>query len=132
MPSARDGKLRDKLRGEPLPFAAIPEWLLHSDVSGQTIRLCCVIQRHANPAGDAWPGRKRLAKLMYKSTGTVDRAIGELVSVGALTVTRRWRTLEGEIVFEAKDGAEATSNLYHLRFNQGLREIRRSAGSPPT
>lgn len=85
-------------------FAVIPEWVLFSAISANAVRLYCVFRRHADKgSGKCFPNRKTLAKEMgVKSEKTVDLAIDELQSIGALLVTRR------------KNGKEWTSNLYTI------------------
>lgn len=84
-------------------FAIIPEWILHSDISANAIRLYCVLNRYANQNGQAWPSRKSIADLMRISVATVDRAKDELVGIRALTVEAR-KTPSGD----------PSSNLYTL------------------
>lgn len=66
------------------PFAQIPEWLLDADVSDRAIRVFCVLQRHADRDGRAFPGRKRLSKRCRCSTASIDRALNELRATGAV------------------------------------------------
>lgn len=84
-------------------FAMIPEWLLdHAEISHAAVRLYCVLDRYADAQGHAYPGRKLLAeRLGVKSADTVDRALKELVAVGAVSVSRRFN-----------DAGDPTSNLY--------------------
>ena len=86
-------------------FSIIPHWVLFSNVSAQAIRLYCVLRKYAdNETLDAYPSRQTLAnKMQVDSTKTVDRAIKELLDIGALTVSRR-----------LKDNGEFDSNLYTL------------------
>lgn len=74
-----------------LKFALVPEWLLDTDVSAQAVRLYAVISRYADADGrNAYPSRKTLAeRLKVKDKGTVDRALKELVTAGAITVRGR-------------------------------------------
>lgn len=84
-------------------FAMIPEWLLdHTELSHAAIRLYCVLDRYADAQGHAYPGRKLLAdRLGVKSADTVDRALKELVTVGAVSVSKRY-----------DNAGDPTSNLY--------------------
>lgn len=84
-------------------FAQIPEWVLfHEDLSPQAVRLYCVLARFSE--GRAWPGRQLLAeRLQAKSTKTVDRALKDLVDVGAITVIPRW-----------DEAGDRTSNAYKV------------------
>ena len=87
-------------------FAQIPEWVLYSEISAQAVRLYAVLHRYADKDGTAFPSRATLAKrLGMKSPKTVDAALIELQSIGAVTVEHR------------HDAAgDMTSNLYTVRF----------------
>lgn len=74
-------------------FAIIPEWLLFSGVSAQAIRLYAVLMRKAeygSKDSDVKPAegvpRKWLADKMDVTVKTVDRAMKELVDLGAVQV----------------------------------------------
>ena len=84
-------------------FAIIPEWVLHSDVSSNAVRLYAVLNRFANSNGHAWPSRKTIADLMRVSVATIDRAKDELVAIGALTIEAR-----------TTPSGDPSSNLYIL------------------
>jgi hypothetical protein len=84
-------------------FAIIPEWVVHSDISSNAVRLYAVLNRFANTNGKAWPSRKTIADIMHTSTATVDRAKDELVEIKALTVEHRM-TPQGD----------PSSNIYTL------------------
>src|SRR5271154_4034073 len=86
------------------PFAQIPEWILDSsDLTDKAVRLFCVLDRYANDSGRAFPGRTKLAERLGCSPNSLDRALAELVEVGALVVESRYR----------EDGGR-TSNDYWL------------------
>lgn len=71
-------------------FAMIPEWLLDSDVSAQAVRLFAVMARYADKDSDqACRSRATLAKRARCSAATVDRALRELRSVGAVSWEQR-------------------------------------------
>lgn len=73
-------------------FAMIPEWLLDTPISARAVRVWCVLQRHADKqTKEARPGRHALARRARCSLSTLDRAIDELISVGAVTVEHRQR-----------------------------------------
>lgn len=91
-------------------FALIPEWVLFADISPQAIRLYAVLNRHAARNGHARPGRPRLAELMHISTDTVDRAMKELVAIGAVTVTP-----------QEKNGHPAANDYLVAQIPQGSR-----------
>jgi Helix-turn-helix domain len=83
-------------------FAIIPEWVLQANISATAIRLYCVLRRRADKNSfQCHPNRKTLAKdLQVGSVSTVDRAMKELESIGAVKIAHR------------KNGEEYTSNLY--------------------
>lgn len=83
-------------------FAIVPEWILDSDISAQAVRLYAVLRRYADATGACFPSRKTLAtRLKVESPKTVDRAIKELVDIGALVVEAR-----------RDETGDQTSNLY--------------------
>lgn len=72
-------------------FAIIPEWVLyHESLSDRAVRLYGVLRRKADATGHAWPSRSTLAVVLRCSKESVDRAIKELVSAGALQTERRF------------------------------------------
>lgn len=84
-------------------FSIVPEWVIYAQVSSHAVRLYAVLARYANESRQCSPGRKRLADHMGVSVSTMDRALDELVQLGAVTVTRQ------------KDQAgDWASNLYVL------------------
>ncbi len=84
-------------------FAIVPEWLLDADVSDTAIRLYAVLLRYGQSSGARMPGRATLARRLRKrSVDTIDRAMRELVAVGAVTVEHRYA------------GGRRLTNRYHL------------------
>lgn len=84
-------------------FAVVPEWLLDADISDCAVRLYAVLLRYGQVSGARMPSRATLARrLRKKSTDTVDRAMRELVDLGAVVVTPRW------------SGRERLTNAYRL------------------
>lgn len=78
-------------------FAIIPEWLLFANISPQAVRLYGVLRRYADRDGSCFPSRKRLASdLRMESTKPVDRALKELVYIGAITIQHR-HTEQGDL-----------------------------------
>lgn len=72
-------------------FAIIPEWVLYADISPQAVRLYGVLRRYADRDGSCFPSRKRLASdLRMESTKPVDRALKELIAIGAITSEHRF------------------------------------------
>lgn len=78
-----------RIYGEP--FAAIPQRFLDSDVSDRAIRLLAVLNRYADTDGRAFPGRPKLAERLRCGVSSLDRAITELIAVGAITVEPHFR-----------------------------------------
>ena len=76
-------------------FSIIPEWLLDSGCSDKAIRLYAVLARYAdNDDLTAYPGRSTLAKRMGCHRATVDRAVEELMELGA--ITKQLRVQDGK------------------------------------
>ena len=74
-----------------LKFAIVPEWFIDSGVSDKAFRLYTVLAKYAdNQDGTAYPGRSRLAKRMGCSRSSVDRALEELIDMGAVSKQRRY------------------------------------------
>jgi DNA-binding transcriptional regulator YhcF (GntR family) len=71
-------------------FAVVPEWIVYAEIGPQAVRLYAALARHADKeTGHAHPSRRRLAELLRCSADTIDRALKELVEVGAITVQTR-------------------------------------------
>jgi len=72
-------------------FSMVPEWVLDADIGDCALRLYAVLLRYGNSTGARMPSRTTLAtRLHKKSVDTVDRALGELVQLGAVQVEHRW------------------------------------------
>ena len=104
-------------------FAIVPEWLLDADVSDTAIRLYAVLLRYGQTSGARMPGRATLARRLHKkSTDSVDRAMRELVEIGAVHVQHRYA------------GGQRLTNLYQLRAVRGRAAeeggSRKSAATP--
>jgi hypothetical protein len=73
-----------------LKFSMVPEWLIDSGCTDKALRLYTVLARYAdNDDLTAYPGRALLAKRMGCHRASVDRAVEELVNLGAITKTQR-------------------------------------------
>lgn len=74
-----------------LKFAIVPRWITDSDISDRAVRLYTVMCQFAdNDTGHCHPSRAAIAERMRGcSVDTVDRAMKELVSIGAVTVKHR-------------------------------------------
>src|SRR3954451_13831216 len=104
-------------------FAIVPEWLLDADISDTAIRLYAVLLRYGHTSGARMPGRATLARRLHKkSTDSVDRAMRELVEIGAVHVQHRY------------SGGQRLTNLYQLKAVRGRPEneggSRKSAATP--
>lgn len=85
-------------------FAIVPEWLLDAEISDAAVRLYAVLLRFGQSSGARMPSRSTLARrLRKKSTDTVDRAMRELVDLGAVVVENRF------------DGGQRLTNRYLVR-----------------
>tara|TARA_S200002703_G_scaffold158366_1_gene168546 strand:- start:1187 stop:1978 length:792 start_codon:yes stop_codon:yes gene_type:complete len=73
-----------------LRFSMVPAWVLDSGISDKAIRLYAVLAGYADSeTGQAYPGRTLLSKRLDCSTKTVDRAVAELMGVGAIKKQQR-------------------------------------------
>lgn len=73
-----------------LRFSIIPHWLLATNVSNTGLRLYAVLAKFADAeTGQAFPGRTRLSKELDCSLKTVDRAVAELIELGAIRKVQR-------------------------------------------
>ena len=85
-------------------FAIVPEWVLDAAISDAAVRLYAVLLRFGHTSGARMPARSTLARRMHKkSTDTVDRAMRELVELGAVIVQNRF------------DGGQRLTNKYLVR-----------------
>jgi hypothetical protein len=76
-------------------FAIVPEWVIDADLSDAAFRLYAVLLRYGQSSGARMPSRAVLAaRLRKRSVDTVDRALKELVALGAVVVERRRRGRE--------------------------------------
>lgn len=84
-------------------FAIVPEWIIDTDISDCAYRLYSILLRYGQTSGKRMPGRALLAqRLRKRSKDTVDRAMKELVAIGAVRVERR------------RQGRQNLTNRYHL------------------
>lgn len=94
--------------GDSYRFAMVPEWLIFSGVTGEAVRLYCVLARMAGKRGYGWEYRKTLAERMECSERSVNRYLAELVEVGAVTVSARR---------DRSSGAQL-ANIYTVHFTR--------------
>lgn len=91
-------------------FAIVPEWLLDSEISDCAVRLYAVLLRYGHSSGCRMPSRTTLAqRLRKRSTDSVDRAMRDLVTVGAVVVEPRYQ------------GRERLTNVYRVRTSRPSR-----------
>ena len=95
-------------------FALIPEWVLYADTSAAAKVVYCVLHRYANSNGKCFPSRKSIAGKANVGLSTVDRAIDELIALGAVTVRRR-----------TSETGSPTSNEYTVILNRPLSNMNR-------
>ncbi|HEY5454412.1 MAG TPA: helix-turn-helix domain-containing protein [Acidothermaceae bacterium] len=85
-------------------FAIVPVWVLDAAISDAAVRLYAVLLRFGQTSGARMPARSTLARRMHKkSADTVDRAMRELVELGAVVVQHRF------------DGGQRLTNKYLVR-----------------
>jgi hypothetical protein len=85
-------------------FSIVPEWVLDADISDRAVRVYAILARYADSETlQAFPSRETLAKRANCHWRSIDRAIDELVTLGAITKTHR------------KNGDAFQSNVYTLR-----------------
>jgi hypothetical protein len=95
--------MQDNLNTD-LRFSIIPEWVLDAKISDRAIRLYSILARYAdNETLQAFPSRETLAKRAHCHIKSVDRAIQELIDIGAVLKAHR------------RNGDSYQSNLYTLK-----------------
>ena len=87
------------------PFSIVPEWVTLALISDRAVRLFALLARYADRQGEATPGRRTLAQALGASVDSLDRALRELIGIGAVEIEPRRDT-----------AGDQTSNLYRLRF----------------
>ena len=95
--------MQDNLNTD-LRFSIIPEWILDAKVSDRAIRVYSILARYAdNETLQAFPSRETLAKRAHCHWRSIDRAIEELIKLGAVSKAHR------------KNNESYQSNVYTLR-----------------
>jgi len=85
-------------------FSIVPEWVIDADISDRAVRVYAILARYADSETlQAFPSRETMAKRARCHWRSIDRAIDELVKLGAVTKTHR------------KNGDAYQSNIYTLR-----------------
>jgi hypothetical protein len=98
-------------------FSIVPEWVLDAAISDGAVRLYAVLLRFGQTSGARMPARSTLAGRMHKkSTDTVDRAMRELVEIGAVVVQHRF------------DGGQRLTNKYLVRTSRPRDDKSRGSG----
>jgi len=103
-------------------FAILPEAVLFAPISSNAVRLYCILRRRADEKNNScYPSQSYLAKNMFCSTRTVQRALDELIDIGAITVEHRY----------LEDTDAYTSNMYYLHATiaQGGAQVRKGSAS---
>jgi len=91
-------------------FSIVPEWVLYADISALAVRLYATLQRYADKdSGGCHPSRKTLADKCNLSLSSLDRALIELVEIGAIHKQQR-----------LSDKGDFTSNIYTVITNAGV------------
>ena len=71
-------------------FVIVPDWVLMLPISATSLRVYCVIRRHADArTGECFPTRRTVAIKARCSVASVDRSVKELVANGAIRSERR-------------------------------------------
>lgn len=71
-------------------FCIIPEWVLYSDITATAVRLYGTLQRYADKeTGACHPSRATLAAKCNCTVKSIDRALSELITIGAVRKKQR-------------------------------------------
>ena len=88
-------------------FCIIPEWVLYAPISSHAVRLYGTLQRYADKdSGQCHPSRKTLAEKCGLSLSSLDRALIELIELGAVKKKQR-----------VSSNGDWTSNIYTVITN---------------
>lgn len=94
-------------------FCIIPEWVLYAPISSHAVRLYGTLQRYADKdSGQCHPSRKTLAEKCGLSLSSLDRALGELIELGAIKKQQR-----------VSSNGDWTSNIYTVITNAGVSSL---------
>jgi len=77
------------LRVEEQPFALVPEWVIHLDVSDAAFRVYSLLLRYGNTSGPRMPSPKLLAVRLHRLVDAIDRAVRELANTGLVRIEHR-------------------------------------------
>lgn len=114
---SRRGKATRRVRwSDGGAFGVVPEWVLRADVKPTAKLLYAFLALYAGAEDATFRGKSGLADDLASSTKTIDRAMAELVAIGAVTVVER----------EGENGARlANGYVVHVSPRSAL------ASSPP-
>ena len=71
-------------------FSIIPEWVLYADITATAVRLYATLQRYADKeTGACHPSRATLAAKCNCTVKSIDRALAELIEIGAVRKRHR-------------------------------------------
>jgi hypothetical protein len=85
-------------------FSIVPEWVLDANISDRAVRVYAILARYADSETlQAFPSRETLAKRAHCHWRSIDRALDELIELGAVSKTHR------------RNGDAYQSNIYTLR-----------------
>ena len=91
-------------------FAIIPEWVLYSDTTATAVRLYATLQRYADKeTGACHPSRATLASKCNCNIKSIDRALAELIAIGAVIKKHR-----------ISSNGDMTSNQYTVITSSGV------------
>lgn len=94
----------DNAIGADIRFSITPDWVLDADISDRAIRIYAILARYADSETlQAFPSRETLAKRAKCHWRSVDRALDELIAIGAIVKQHR------------KTDKTYQSNLYTVR-----------------
>ena len=114
---------RSDARSQIGPYGMMPVWLLESAIGSIAIRLYGFLAgKYADRSTDTChPSRRALAKDLRVSERTVDRALIELQTLGAIIIEARYDHF-----------GDRTTNLYTILFNkpEALIDAQQQAPAP--
>lgn len=81
--------MTDEIRAD-IRFSILPDWVIKSPVSDRAVRIYAVLAGFADSETlTAFPSRGLIAKLVNTSVKSVDRALRELLEIGAIESEKR-------------------------------------------
>lgn len=76
--------------GDESPFGVVPDWIIEGEINDRAVRLYALLARHAGrPGGETFRSKNEIARRLRCARSSVDRAIQELIEIGALRVEER-------------------------------------------